>query len=176
LVQGRYSEKKDGKALKALQLKKHIMERQGVILAPAEDPGILDFGNPATQLVLEAVFTERYGPEALGEIKAVVEQPPAENLEQAETSGQEIAVRDPAVLWKTLYRRMVVDEPLADSALTQLGESRSRAIVRELVEIRGISEDRVIEKKPKALKSGKPAQAKLALEVLQTKQEKSPSP
>ena len=167
LVQGRYSEKKDGKALKAMQLKRHIMERQGLTLTPAEDPGILDFGNPAIQSVLEVVFIERYGAETLAEIKAAVEQPTAENLEQAETSSQEVAVRDPAALWKTLYRRMVVDEPLAESALIQLGEARSREIVRELIETRGISEDRIAVKKPKALKSGKPAQAKLELEVLQ---------
>jgi hypothetical protein len=71
---------------------------------------------------------------------------------------------------------LVVDEPLAESALIQLGESRSRAIVREMIEIRGISEDRIAVKKPKALKPGKSAQARLSLEVLQTKQEKSPSP
>ena len=69
LVQGRYSEKKDGKALKAMQLKKYIAERQGVTLTPGEVPGALDFGNPAIQSVLEAVFTERYGKERLGEIK-----------------------------------------------------------------------------------------------------------
>jgi hypothetical protein len=176
LVQGRYSEKKDGKALKALQLKRHIAERQGLTLTPGEDPGILDFGNPAIQSVLEAVFTERYGTETLGEIKTAAEQASAEAREQAEASNQEVKIQDPAALWKTFYRRLVVDEPLAESALIQLGESRSRAIVREMIEIRGISEDRIAVKKPKALKPGKPAQARLSLEVLQTKQEKSPSP
>ena len=59
LVQGRYSEKKDGNALKALQLKRYIAERQGLTLAPGENPGVLYFGNPVIQSVLEAVFTER---------------------------------------------------------------------------------------------------------------------
>ncbi len=74
LVQGRYSEKKDGEVLKSLQLKRYIAERQGLKLTPGEDPGILDFGNPDIQSVLEAVFTERYGTEALDEIKAAAEQ------------------------------------------------------------------------------------------------------
>ncbi|MFC1878253.1 hypothetical protein ACFL2E_13450, partial [Thermodesulfobacteriota bacterium] len=170
LVQGRYSEKKDGKALKALQLKRYIAERQGLTLTPGEDPGTLDFGNPAIQSVLETVFMERYGTETMDEIKAAAEQPPAENLEQAEVSSQKATIHDPAAIWKTLYRRMVVDESLAESALMQLGESRSRAIVRDLIEIRGIPEDRIAVKKPKALKPGKPAQTKLTLEVLQTNQ------
>ncbi len=71
---------------------------------------------------------------------------------------------------------MVDDEPLEESALIQLGESRSQVIVRELLEVMGVSEDRVAVKKPKALDPGKRARAKLKLEVLQTKQEKSPSP
>jgi uncharacterized protein involved in outer membrane biogenesis len=176
LVQGRYSEKKDGKALKALALKRHIAERQGLTLTPGEDPGALDFGNPGIQSVLEAVFTQRYGQETLGEIKAASEQVSAEDPEKTEASNQEAKIHDPAALWKTLYSRMVADEPLAESALIQLGEFRSRVIVRELLEIRGISEDRVAVKKPKAVESGKSARAKLTLEVLQTKQEKNPSP
>ena len=170
LVQGRYSEKRDGKALKALQLKRHIAEKQGQTLSPGEDPGILDFGNPAIQLVLEAAFTELYGTETLDEIKTAAEQPPAEVQEQAEASAEKDKIHDPAALWKRLYRRMVKDELLEESILIQLGESRSRAIVRELLEIRGIPEDRIAVKKPKALKHGKSARAKLTLEVLQTKQ------
>ena len=176
LVQGRYSEEKDGKVLKALQLKRTIAERQGLTLAPGENPGVLDFGNPAIQSELEVVFTERYGTETLDGIKAEVEQALAEDQEKAETSNQEAKIPDPAALWKTLYRRMVEDEPLEESALIQLGESRSRVIVRELLEVMGVSEDRVAVKKPKALDPGKRARAKLKLEVLETKQEKSPSP
>jgi len=175
LVQGRYSEKKDGKALKALQLKRYISERQGLTLTPGENPGVLDFGNPEIQSVLEAVFTERYGTETLDEIKAAAEQTLAEDQEKAEASNQEVKIHDPAALWRTLYRQMVADEPLEESALIQLGESRSRVIVRELLEVMGISEDRVAVKKPKALKPGQRARAKLTLKVLQEKQEKSPS-
>jgi hypothetical protein len=71
---------------------------------------------------------------------------------------------------------MVDDEPLEESALIQLGESRSQVIVRELLEVMGVSENRVAVKKTKALKPGKKVRAKLALEVLQANQEKSPSP
>ena len=176
LVQGRYSEKKDGKVLKALQLKRYIAERQGRTLAPGDNPDALDFVNPDTQSVLEAVFTERYGKETLDEIKAKAEQATAEDQEKAEASNQEAKIQDPATLWKTLYRQMVDDEPLEESALIQLGESRSQVIVRELLEVMGVSENRVAVKKTKALKPGKKARAKLTLEVLQAKQEKSPSP
>ena len=176
LVQGRYSEKRDGKALKALQLKRHIAEKQGQTLSPGEDPGILDFGNPAIQLVLEAVFTERYGTETLDKTKTAVEQPPAEVQEQAQVSAEKNKIHDPAALWKRLYRRMVKDEPLEELVLIQLAESRSRAIVRELIEARGIPEERIAVKKPKALKHGKSARAKLSLKVLQTKREKRLSP
>ena len=74
-----------------------------------------------------------------------------------------------------LYRRMVVDEPLAESALVQLGDDRSRAIVRELVETRGIPEDRVAVKKTKPMKPGSSARVRLRLEVLKAKQGKDSS-
>jgi len=172
VVQGRYSEKKDGKALKALQLKRYLAERQGLTLKPGEDPGVLDFGNPAFRLVLETVFTERYGPETMDEIKAGMEQAAADAQEQAKVSNQDVKTQDPAALWKKLYRRMVKDEPLVRSVLVQLGESRSSAIVREMIDIRGVPENRIAVKEPKALKPGKPARAKLSLEVLQDKQDK----
>jgi len=174
VVKGRYSEKKDGKALRAMQLKRYLAERQGLTLAPGENPGVLDFGDPAIQSVLEDVFTERYGTKTLDEIKTAAEQASTEDREKAETSNQETKIPDPAALWKKLYRRMVKDEPLAQTVLVQLGESRSRAIVQELLEKAGVPENRIAVKEPKALKPGKSARAKLTLEVLQTKQEKSP--
>ncbi len=176
LVQGRYSAKKDGKVLKALQLKRVIAERQGQTPSPGEKPSALDFGNPDIQSVLEAVFTERYGKKTLDETKAKAEQASAEDQEKTETSNQEAKIQDPAALWKTLYHRMVADEPLEEFALIQLGESRTQVIVRELLEVMGVSEDRVAVKKPKALDPGKRPRAKLKLEVLEAKQEKSASP
>ena len=175
LVQGRYSEKKDGKALRENQVKRVIAERQGLKLTSGEDAGILDFGNPATQSVLEAVFTERYGTKTLDEVKTAADQAPPENREPASASSQEVTVQDPAAFWKTLFRRMVVDEPLAESALVQLGDDRSRAVVRELVETRGIPENRVAVKKTKPMKAGSSARAKMHLEVLKTEQGKNPS-
>jgi hypothetical protein len=176
LVQGRYSEKKDGKVLKALQLKRFIAERQGRTLAPGDSPDALDFGNVDTRSVLETVFAERYGKGTLDEIKVAAEQASVEDQEKTESSNQEAKIQDPAALWKKLYRRMVDDEPLEESALIQLGESRSQVIVRELLEGMGVSEDRVAVKKPKALKPGRKARAKLTLEVLQANQAKSSSP
>jgi Domain of Unknown Function (DUF748) len=176
LVQGRYSEKKDGMALKALQMRRLIAERQGLILASDEDPGMVDFGSPATQLVLETLYAERYGPETLAGIKADMEPLSAETLEQADTSNQEIEIQDPAGLWKNLYERLIDDEPLAESALIQLSQSRSQAIVQELHAARGIPVERIAVKEPKILKPGKPAQAKLALEVLRAKREKGANP
>ena len=175
LVQGGYSEKKDGKALRAIQLKRVIAERQGLKLTPGEDPGVLDFGNPATQSVMEAVFTERYGAKALDEVKTAADQAQPKTGEPATASSQGVTDQDPANFWKTLYRRMVVDEPLAESALVQLGDDRSRAIVRELVETRGVPEDRVAVKKTKSMKPGSSARSRLRLEVLKAKQGKDPS-
>jgi hypothetical protein len=71
---------------------------------------------------------------------------------------------------------MVDEEPLAETALMELGAARAQVIVRELLESRGIPEDRMAVKQPEVLKPGKPVQADLALEVLQAKREKSLSP
>jgi len=176
LVQGRYNGEKDGMALKALQMRRLIAEREGLILAPGEDPGMVDFGNPATQSALESVYTDRYGPETLDQIKADMEPVSAETREQPDASSQEIEIQDPAGLWKNLYDRLIDDEPLAESVLIQLAESRARAIVQELNAARGIPGERIAVKEPKILKPGKPAQTKLALEVLPAKPEKGSKP
>ena len=176
LVQGRYNEKKDGRALKALQMRRHVAEHQGLILTPGEDPGILDFGNPDTQLAIEAVYAGRYGPETLDGIKGDMRQPLQETLTQTDASSQEVKIKDPAAPWKRLFSRLIDDEPLPESVLIQLGESRSQAIVQELHATRGVPGERIAVKEPKFLKPGKPAQAKLALEVLRTKREKDSNP
>lgn len=172
VVQGRYSQESDGKALKSMQMRRHIAERQGVILAPGEDPGILDFGNPDIQLALEAAYTERFGAAALQEISAGA-QTPAKGQDEAGVSREEVKTQDPAALWKKLYRKMVEDEPLEESVLVNLGGARAQAVLQELNGVRGIPLERVILKDSKVLKPGKPVQAKLALEVLKTKRIKS---
>jgi len=175
VVQGQYSQEMDGKALKALQIKRHITERQGLTLAPGEDPDILDFGNPDIQLALETAFTERFGAEALHEITAGA-QPPTKGQDEADASKEEVKIQDPAALWKTLYDRMMDEEPLEESVLINLGGARAQAVLQELHGVRGIPLERVVLKDSKVLKPGKPVQAKLALEVLEAKRMKSSSP
>jgi len=165
----------DGNALKALQIRRHIAERQGVTLTPGEDPGILDFGNHDTQLALEAAFAERFDAEALEEITAGV-QPPTKGQDETGVPKEEVKIQDPAALWKKLYGKMVGDEPLGASVLTNLGEARAQAVLQELNGVRGIPVERVVLKDSKVLKPGKPVQAKLTLEVLKTKRVKSSSP
>ena len=165
VVQGRYSQESDGKALKSMQMRRNIAERQGVTLAPDEDPGILDFGNPDIQLVIEAAFTERFGTEALHEISTGA-QTPAKGQDEAGASKEKVKIQDPVALWKKLYSKMVKDEPLEESVLVNLGGARAQAVLQELHGVRGFPLERVVLSDSKVLKPGKPVQAKLALEVL----------
>jgi len=50
--------------------------------------------------------------------------------------------------------------------LGSLGEARAQAVLQELHGVRGIPLERVVLNDSKVLKTGKPVQAKLALEVL----------
>ncbi len=171
IIQGRYSREMDGAALKARQVRRHLAEWQGLTLTPGEDSGVLDFGNPDVRLALETVFSERFGPGKLDEVKAAAEQPPAEVQKPADAAKGEVKIHDPAAPWKILYGRMVNEEPLAETALMELAAARAQAIVQELQGTMGFSLDRMAVKPPEVLKPGKSVQADLALEVLQAKQE-----
>ena len=153
-VQGRYNPETDRTELKSAGVRRALAARLGQKLDPAEDPGPVDFSSPETGKALEAMFSERFGADALKALKA--EQKAAfekakKDAAAAKTSGGTPAVveEDPGQLAKNLFGRLAEAEPADDAALAKLADARAQAIVAELSAAGQIPADR-IEVKPSA--------------------------
>ena len=153
-VQGRYNPETDRAELKSAGVRRALAARLGQKPDPAEDPGPVDFSSPETGKALEAMFTERFGADALKALKA--EQKAAfekakKDAAAAKTAGGTPAVveEDPGQLAKNLFGRLAEAEPADDAALAKLADARAQAIVAELSAAGQIPAER-IEVKPSA--------------------------
>jgi uncharacterized protein involved in outer membrane biogenesis len=163
VVQGRFSPQQDGEALQNLALRRALAALSGgQELAPEEDPGPVDYSDPATQRRLEKIFKERFGRAALKEFKAGL-QPPAE---KAPAPGQE-AARDPGLVAKALFARLAAAEVLPENALAALAAARAETIVSRLTAQGGVAAGRVATASPEPAGDEAPVTSKLTLEIVQ---------
>jgi len=153
-VQGRYNPETDRAELKSAGVRRALAARLGQKPDPAEDPGPVDFSSPETVKALEAMFSERFGADALKALKA--EQTAAfekakKDAAAAKTSGSAPAAaeEDPGQFAKNLFGRLAEAEPADDVALAKLADARAQAIVAELSTAGQIPAER-IEVKPSA--------------------------
>jgi outer membrane protein OmpA-like peptidoglycan-associated protein len=163
VVQGRFSPQQDGEALRNLALRRALAAFAGdTELAPEEDPGPVDYSDPATQRRLEKMFRERFGRAALKEFEAGLEPPP----EKAPAAGQE-AAPDPGRVSKALFARLAAAETLPETALPALAAARAEAIVARLTTDGGIAAERVTTASPEPAGDEAPVTAKLTLDIVQ---------
>ena len=164
-VQGRYSTEIDGKEIKGLSVRRAVAERLGTKLEMDEDPGPLDYGQPETRQALEALFKERFG---APELKALEDSLAKESVAAAPSASQPPAAEkaeDPGRLSKALYARLVENEPVPETMLTELAEARASAIVAALTGDGGVAPERLSTKPPDPLPKDAPVSAKLFLIV-----------
>ena len=69
-LQGRYNPVTDRAELQSAAVRRTLAARLGQKPDPAEDPGPVDFSSPETGKALEAMFSERFGADALKTLKA----------------------------------------------------------------------------------------------------------
>ena len=72
-VHGQFDPKRDGEALRSLQVRRALAQKLEVDLKPDEDPGPVAFGSAKTQQALEELAVERGGVKALDEFEASYE-------------------------------------------------------------------------------------------------------
>ncbi len=174
ILQGRFSQAADGEALRDLKIRQAVVSRQGIALAPDEDPGLLDFGNPAVQTALEQVFSEKFGQDALTQRKQQNMTEEEDAADQPAASTQEREVQDPAAPWKKMFQALVAEAQLTEEALMQLAEARAAVVLAQLQGTTGLPPQRTMLKPAKVLKPGKTPQVKMMLEALKVKREKKP--
>jgi outer membrane protein OmpA-like peptidoglycan-associated protein len=159
VVQGRFSPQHDGEALQNLALRRALATLAGDREpAPDEDPGPVDYSDPATQRRLEKMFRERFGREALKDFMAGLEPPSG----KAPAAGQE-AANDPGLVSKALFTRLAAAETLPENALPALAEARAEAIVARLTTDGGIAAARVTTKSPEPAGDEAPVTSKVGL-------------
>lgn len=168
VVQGRYSREADGFELKSLGVRRLLAARLGIELDPAEDPGPPDYGNAVVQAVLESIYVEHFGVDGLEALKnSLVESIPDEGeAKNAMSPPEGNEAEDPGFVSKALYEALVEEEPLEESALISLADTRAQAIIFNLVRAGKLPPQRVSTKASEALELGEPVAAKLELEAL----------
>lgn len=142
-VQGRYHAEQDGRALRDLHVRRALAAQLEVALAPGEDPGPVDYGNPDTGDALEDLFRERFDRATFKELEDRVE---AE--EEAAAKAQPAAPKDPGRLAKALFARLVETEALAETELQELARGRGQAVADQLTGPGGIAPERVTQGDP----------------------------
>ena len=125
IVDGRYHQAVDGKALRAEKVRRELAAEQNVKLAPGEKPGPVAFDDATTQRALEKLMTARAGGDAMVKFKA----------ESGKRVGREF--------YQALYRRLVELHPLAAAELEALGRQRASAVAQAMVKDAGIDPARV---------------------------------
>ena len=177
-VPGQYSEEADAPVLREMAMRREILARAGVKLAPAEEPGPLDIADRAQRAALRDVFGARHGAPALEQLRvgadagtlasqaapgAAKKEPVpvwrrAINLSQGEPS-----VSDPGAFYNAVSARLAASQPLAPDALQKLASERSGAIAAALKDA-GIDPARVVRPTPEKTEArGKVVPLKLGL-------------
>lgn len=192
VVEGHYSPEIDGLELKQLNVSRAVSARMGVQPKSDEDLEPLDFSDSKVRDALEELFTERFGPKALDELKRAVKQgeikPRAAREETDEDKKSKKKRKGFARLWGSmklykivpgamspeqsdllageLFARLVESDPSPDEALSQLAGKRARAITAELQSANAVPADRlqITDVQPLADQAG--VSAKLSLDAV----------
>jgi hypothetical protein len=170
-VQGRFSPEQDGPALRNLHVRRALAASLEIALAPGEDPGPVDFGHPDTEDALEDMFRERFDKAAFKELEARVEaeeeaaEAAAKSAPSADGQAKKPPAKDPGRLAKALFARLVESEPLEETALRDLAQSRGLAISTQLTEGGGLTPQRLSLGAPAPVDGGDAPAAKLELKA-----------
>lgn len=146
-VHGAWSAEIDRPVMKERQLRRAVLEKMGVKLAPDEEAGPISTANPKAQGALEALYAQRFGeadwkalqarwlranPEKKAGVGKMLSRlngliKPEQPLAEAERSALE-----GSDLHALLHARLLDQETVSDETLKQLAERRAQAIVTGL--------------------------------------------
>ena len=186
-VPGQYNQAADGAALRMQAVRRLVVTRAGIALAPDEQPGPLDIGQRKVRGALRDLYAERFGAAELDKQKKAAEgaaaaKPAAaadEDARPADPAAQkklpmlqrlgkivqgEPQVADAGAFYDTLQERLEQSQPLPEGALQELGAKRATAIVAALKEA-GVNAAAIQTGAPETTDAaiGKPVALKLGL-------------
>lgn len=189
-VPGQYNEAADGAALRMQAVRRLVVARAEIKLAPGEQPGPLDIGQRKVRGALRDLYAERFGAAELDKQKKAAEGAAAAKPAVADADGDaeaqanaavaqkklpmlqrlgkivqgEPQVADASAFYGKLQERLEQSQPLPEGALPELGARRAAAIAAALKEA-GVNAAAIQTGAPEKTDaaSGKPVALKLGL-------------
>lgn len=150
-VHGAWSAEIDRPVLRERQLRRAVVEKMGVKLAPDEDAGPISTTNPKAQTALETLYAARFGEENWQTMRGKWLQANPEKRQEggagkmlsrlngllrpeAPLSDSDLEALKGTNLHALLYARLLDWETVGDEALRVLAEQRAKAVVEGLVQ------------------------------------------
>ena len=169
VVQGSYHVQNDGEGLRAMAVRTDLANREGLKLAPGEDPGPIGFDSAKIQRALENMLNERAGGDAAAQFAAAFQKTAGREAGRVNAAlallGRGAGDRE---LYIAMHQKLVELQPLPPNALEDLAKARAAAITNGFINRFKIEPARLTTKPVAALdeavKVGVPA--KLSFEPL----------
>jgi hypothetical protein len=165
-VHGGFDPKRDGAALRSLQLRRALAEKLGVGLKPGEDPGPVAYGNVKTQKAMEALAVERGGAGTAERFQVEFEKTAGRKAQRVgRLTGLFGKASEDLEFYEKLFEHLVATAPLPDGALQDLGTARGQAVAAELVERHKLDSGRVAAGPPAPAEAADDGQVPTRLEL-----------
>jgi uncharacterized protein involved in outer membrane biogenesis len=176
-IQARYDSEADARAMKRAALRREVGKRAGFAVSEDDDAATISIDDRPTRTALRGLFTERFSAAELNKLKTEAEtkahdaaagqekQPSITVLERLRNAATgEPQVVDASEFYRTLIRRLVDSQPLADNALPQLAEKRA-AVIAAALNAAGTDAQRIVQSQaaPTANPEAKRVEVQLAL-------------
>jgi hypothetical protein len=152
LVQGTYHVQDDSRGLRTQAVRADLAVREGLKLAPGEDPGPIGFDSAKVQRALEIMLNERAGGDAAAQFAAAFQKTAGRETSRVNAAlalvGQGAGDRE---LYVAMHQKLIELQPLPPSALEDLAKARAATITRALTNRFKLEPARIGSKPPVAL-------------------------
>ncbi len=169
LVQGTYHTQNDSRGLRIIAVRADLAIREGLKLAPGEDPGPIGFDSAKVQRALEIMLNERTGGDAAAQFAAAFQKTAGRETGRVNAAlalmGRGAGDRE---LYVAMHQKLIELQPLPPTALEDIAKARAARIANALTNRFKLEPARIGGKPPMALeetvKDGVPA--KLSFEPI----------
>lgn len=152
MVQGSYHVQNDGRGLRTQAVRADIANREGLKLAPGEDPGPIGFDSAKVQRALENMLNERAGGEAVAQFAAAFQKSAGREVGRVNAAlalvGRGAGDRE---LYVAMHQKLVELQPLPPTALEDLAKARAAAITNAFTKRLKFDPARLTSKPPAAI-------------------------
>ena len=134
VVQGSYHVQNDSLGLRTIAVRADLANREGLKLAPGEDPGPIGFDSAKVQRALENMLNERSGGDAAAQFATAFQKTAGRETPRVNAAlallGRGAGDRE---LYIAMHKKLIELQPLPPAALEDLGKARAAAITNGFI-------------------------------------------